>query len=47
MDEIAELAVGYGVDSFLYGGDPAGLEVFALEIVPEVRETVGRERARL
>ncbi len=45
-DEIAELAVGYGVDSFLYGGDPADLEVFALEIVPEVRETVGRERAR-
>jgi alkanesulfonate monooxygenase SsuD/methylene tetrahydromethanopterin reductase-like flavin-dependent oxidoreductase (luciferase family) len=46
-DEIAELAVGYGVDSFLYGGDPADLDAFALEIVPEVRETVSRERAKL
>jgi alkanesulfonate monooxygenase SsuD/methylene tetrahydromethanopterin reductase-like flavin-dependent oxidoreductase (luciferase family) len=45
--EIAELAVGCGVDSFLYGGDPAGLDAFALEIVPQVRETVGRERGKL
>ncbi|GAA2314370.1 LLM class flavin-dependent oxidoreductase [Actinomadura luteofluorescens] len=43
--ELTELAVGHGVDSFLYGGDPEQLQVFAMEIVPAVREQVTRERA--
>ncbi|GAA2435865.1 LLM class flavin-dependent oxidoreductase [Actinomadura vinacea] len=43
--EIAELALGCGVDSFLFDGDPEYLETFALEIVPAVRATVVRERA--
>ena len=43
--ELTELAVGHGVDSFLYGGGPEQLPVFALEIVPAVREQVTRERA--
>ncbi|WP_067456677.1 LLM class flavin-dependent oxidoreductase [Actinomadura macra] len=36
--ELTELAVGHGIDSFLYGGDPEHLAPFALEIVPAVRE---------
>ncbi|GAA3931538.1 LLM class flavin-dependent oxidoreductase [Actinomadura viridis] len=44
VDEISELALGYGVDTFLYDGDPDYLETFALEIVPAVRDTVSRER---
>jgi alkanesulfonate monooxygenase SsuD/methylene tetrahydromethanopterin reductase-like flavin-dependent oxidoreductase (luciferase family) len=44
VGEIAELALGHGIDSFLYDGDPEYLETFALEIVPTVRETVMRER---
>ncbi|WP_141578479.1 LLM class flavin-dependent oxidoreductase [Actinomadura sp. WMMA1423] len=43
--ELTELAVGHGVDSFLYGGSLEQLPVFALEIVPAVREQVTRERA--
>ncbi|WP_246178771.1 LLM class flavin-dependent oxidoreductase [Actinomadura decatromicini] len=42
--ELTELAIGHRVDSFLYGGDPEHLPVFALEIVPAVREQVARER---
>ncbi|MEU8797182.1 LLM class flavin-dependent oxidoreductase [Spirillospora sp. NPDC048819] len=42
--ELTELAVGHGVDSFLFGGDPEQLPVFALEVVPAVREQVTRER---
>ena len=45
VDEIAELALGHGVDSFLYDGDPDYLETYALEVVPAVRATVSRERA--
>ncbi|TDD95470.1 LLM class flavin-dependent oxidoreductase [Actinomadura rubrisoli] len=43
--ELTELAVGHGVDSFLFGGDPEQLPAFALEVVPAVREQVARERA--
>ncbi len=43
--ELTELAVGHGVDTFLFGGDPERLAEFALEIVPAVREQVARERA--
>ncbi|MFA1548730.1 LLM class flavin-dependent oxidoreductase [Actinomadura chokoriensis] len=45
--ELTELAIGHGVDSFLYAGDPENLPVFALEVVPAVREQVIRERAVL
>ncbi|SFQ33195.1 Flavin-dependent oxidoreductase, luciferase family (includes alkanesulfonate monooxygenase SsuD and methylene tetrahydromethanopterin reductase) [Actinomadura madurae] len=42
--ELTELAVGHGVDSFLFAGDPEHLPIFALEVVPAVREQVARER---
>ncbi|MFG2014541.1 LLM class flavin-dependent oxidoreductase [Actinomadura geliboluensis] len=45
--ELTELAIGHGVDSFLYAGDPANLPVFALEVVPEVREKMAQERVVL
>ncbi|HEY8482770.1 MAG TPA: LLM class flavin-dependent oxidoreductase [Spirillospora sp.] len=41
--ELTELAVGHGVDTFLYGGHPERLAVFALEIVPAVRELVSTQ----
>ncbi|GAA4241507.1 LLM class flavin-dependent oxidoreductase [Actinomadura meridiana] len=44
IDEMTELAIGHRVDTFLFGGDPEQLAVFALEIVPAVREQVSRER---
>ncbi|WP_433476869.1 LLM class flavin-dependent oxidoreductase [Spirillospora sp. CA-142024] len=43
--ELTELAVGHGVDSFLFAGGLEQLPVFALEVVPAVREQVARERA--
>ncbi|MFD0691837.1 LLM class flavin-dependent oxidoreductase [Actinomadura fibrosa] len=43
--ELTELAVGHGVDAFLFGGHPDQLPAFALEVVPAVREQVARERA--
>ena len=45
--ELTELAIGHGVDSFLFGGSPEQLAVFALEVVPAVREQITRERAGL
>ncbi|MQY04253.1 LLM class flavin-dependent oxidoreductase [Actinomadura macrotermitis] len=45
VEEMSMLALGYGIDSFLYAGDPDRLGTFALEIVPAVRERVARERA--
>lgn len=44
IDELTELAIGHGVDSFLYAGDPGQFPVFALEVVPAVREQTARER---
>ncbi|WP_396447308.1 LLM class flavin-dependent oxidoreductase [Actinomadura sp.] len=43
--ELTELAVGHGVDTFLFAGDPEHLPTFAMEVVPAVREQVARERA--
>jgi alkanesulfonate monooxygenase SsuD/methylene tetrahydromethanopterin reductase-like flavin-dependent oxidoreductase (luciferase family) len=45
--ELTELAIGHGVDTFLYAGDPENFPVFALEVVPAVREQITRERAVL
>ncbi|RFS84506.1 LLM class flavin-dependent oxidoreductase [Actinomadura spongiicola] len=42
--ELAELAIGHRVDTFLFGGAPEQLPEFALEIVPAVREHITRER---
>ena len=39
--------MGHGVDTFLFGGDPEQLPVFALEVVPAVREQTARERRGL
>lgn len=44
-DELTELAVGHGVDTFVYAGDSEQLGAFAMEVAPAVREQVGRERA--
>lgn len=43
--EMTELAVGHGIDTFLFAGNPKQLAEFALEIVPAVREQVTRERS--
>lgn len=43
--EVTELAVGHGVDSFLFGGHHEQLGTFAMEVVPAVREQVVRERS--
>lgn len=43
--ELTELAIGHGADTFLYAGDPENLPVFALEVVPAVREQITHERA--
>ena len=44
---VGQPAVGHGVDTFLFGGDPEQLPVFALEVVPAVREQTARERRGL
>ncbi|MFD0901661.1 LLM class flavin-dependent oxidoreductase [Actinomadura sediminis] len=44
IHELTELAVGHGVDTFLFAGAPEHLALFALEIVPSVREQAARER---
>lgn len=43
-DELTELAVGFGIDTFIFSGDPAQLSPFAREVVPTVREQVVKER---
>jgi alkanesulfonate monooxygenase SsuD/methylene tetrahydromethanopterin reductase-like flavin-dependent oxidoreductase (luciferase family) len=45
--ELTELAIGHGVDTFLYAGDPANLPVFAMEVVPAVREKMAEEKKGL
>ncbi len=48
VEELTALTLEYGMDSYLYGGAPdRQLQQFAQEIVPQVRENVGRERARV
>jgi alkanesulfonate monooxygenase SsuD/methylene tetrahydromethanopterin reductase-like flavin-dependent oxidoreductase (luciferase family) len=44
-DELAEIAVNYGVSGFILGSDdPGELQTFALEVAPTVRELVADER---
>ncbi|MGH3713839.1 MAG: LLM class flavin-dependent oxidoreductase [Micromonosporaceae bacterium] len=48
IDELTELATGYGVDTFLLStsGDPVhDIGIFAEEVAPAVRAAVARERA--
>jgi alkanesulfonate monooxygenase SsuD/methylene tetrahydromethanopterin reductase-like flavin-dependent oxidoreductase (luciferase family) len=45
VEELTELTLEYGMDSYLFGGAPDHqLEQFAQEIVPRVRENVARAR---
>jgi len=47
IDELTDLAVGYGFDTFLFSGrGPDQLPRFAEEVVPAVRAQVTAERAR-
>ncbi|GIF77287.1 N5,N10-methylene tetrahydromethanopterin reductase [Asanoa siamensis] len=47
VDELTDLAVGYGFDTFLFWGDgPDQLPRFAEEVVPAVRRQVTGERGR-
>jgi alkanesulfonate monooxygenase SsuD/methylene tetrahydromethanopterin reductase-like flavin-dependent oxidoreductase (luciferase family) len=46
VDELSDLVLGQGFDTFIYGSDdPAQLPRFAEEVVPAIREQVARERA--
>ncbi|GEN80171.1 LLM class flavin-dependent oxidoreductase [Actinotalea fermentans] len=46
-EQLADLALGYGVSAFvLPGDDPDAYEVFGREVAPAVRELVAAERAR-
>jgi alkanesulfonate monooxygenase SsuD/methylene tetrahydromethanopterin reductase-like flavin-dependent oxidoreductase (luciferase family) len=46
VDELTDLAVGYGFDTFLYSGEgPDQLPRFAEEVAPAVRAQVAAERA--
>jgi hypothetical protein len=45
-DELTDLAVGYGFDTFVLSADePGQLVRFAEEVIPVVREQVGQERS--
>jgi alkanesulfonate monooxygenase SsuD/methylene tetrahydromethanopterin reductase-like flavin-dependent oxidoreductase (luciferase family) len=44
VDELTDLAVGYGFDTFVFGGDPEQLARFAEEVVPAARRQVAAER---
>ncbi|MQA93228.1 MAG: LLM class flavin-dependent oxidoreductase [Streptosporangiales bacterium] len=45
VDELTDLAVGHGMDTFIFAGDPGEpLHRFAEEIAPAVREAVRSER---
>jgi alkanesulfonate monooxygenase SsuD/methylene tetrahydromethanopterin reductase-like flavin-dependent oxidoreductase (luciferase family) len=47
VDELTDLAVGYGFDTFVMGAEgPGQLERFAEEVVPAVRAQVARERGQ-
>jgi alkanesulfonate monooxygenase SsuD/methylene tetrahydromethanopterin reductase-like flavin-dependent oxidoreductase (luciferase family) len=45
IDELTELAVGYGMDTFVFAGNVRDLPVYAEEIAPAVREQVTQERS--
>jgi alkanesulfonate monooxygenase SsuD/methylene tetrahydromethanopterin reductase-like flavin-dependent oxidoreductase (luciferase family) len=44
VDELTRLAVGHGIDTFIFGGVPSQLSIFAREVAPAVREQVAQER---
>jgi alkanesulfonate monooxygenase SsuD/methylene tetrahydromethanopterin reductase-like flavin-dependent oxidoreductase (luciferase family) len=45
-DELTDLAITYGFDTFIFWGEGEGqLQRFAQEVVPAVREHVAAERA--
>jgi len=47
IDELTDLAVGYGFDTFLFWGEGDDqLALFAEEVVPAVRVQVATERGR-
>jgi alkanesulfonate monooxygenase SsuD/methylene tetrahydromethanopterin reductase-like flavin-dependent oxidoreductase (luciferase family) len=47
IEELAEIALEYGISGFILGSDdPQELQTFALEVAPAVRELVTAERAR-
>ena len=43
-DELADLALSLGFDTFVFGGDPASMPTFAEEVAPAVRARVAEER---
>jgi alkanesulfonate monooxygenase SsuD/methylene tetrahydromethanopterin reductase-like flavin-dependent oxidoreductase (luciferase family) len=45
VDELTDLAVGFGFDTFVFSGEAAQLPRFAEEVVPAVRAQVADERA--
>jgi alkanesulfonate monooxygenase SsuD/methylene tetrahydromethanopterin reductase-like flavin-dependent oxidoreductase (luciferase family) len=44
VDELTDLALGYGFDTFVFGGEQDQLARFAEEVVPAVRRQVAAER---
>lgn len=44
-DELTELALGHGIDTFIFAGDPGQLSAFAREVAPAVRERAAKERS--
>ena len=46
-EQLAEVALEYGMSGFILGGDdPAALELFAREVAPATRELVAAERGQ-
>jgi hypothetical protein len=47
VDELVPMAIEDGIGTFILGtDDPQEMHLFAAEVIPAVREAVGRERAR-
>jgi alkanesulfonate monooxygenase SsuD/methylene tetrahydromethanopterin reductase-like flavin-dependent oxidoreductase (luciferase family) len=44
VDELADLALSLGFDTFVFGGDPASMPTFAEEVAPAARAQVAQER---
>jgi alkanesulfonate monooxygenase SsuD/methylene tetrahydromethanopterin reductase-like flavin-dependent oxidoreductase (luciferase family) len=44
VDSLADLALGLGFDTFVFGGDPSALPAYAEEVVPALRARVAEER---
>ena len=45
VEQLTELALGLGFDTFVFGGDPAAMPAYAEEVAPAVRARVAAERA--